>query len=92
MSQLLIFLGHILEGNIIFMKIDFEKASFKDFENIDGQDLNTTAYKFVEYLNFLKTNGHLNYRIESLTPVGPEMNLMLPGDSSPTWSVCLSFE
>ncbi|WP_179412687.1 aminotransferase class I/II-fold pyridoxal phosphate-dependent enzyme [Mucilaginibacter sp. E4BP6] len=71
------------------MKIDFEKASFKDFENIDGQDLNTTAYKFVEYLNFLKTNGHLNYRIESLTPVGPEMNLMLPGDSSPTWSVCL---
>lgn len=45
--------------------------------------------EFNAYLNFLKENGHLNYRIESLTPVGPEMNLMLPGDTSPTWSVCL---
>ncbi|MCW3118110.1 MAG: 8-amino-7-oxononanoate synthase/2-amino-3-ketobutyrate coenzyme ligase [Chitinophagaceae bacterium] len=69
--------------------IDFAKASFKDFENIPGQDIYTTAKEFVEYLNFLKENGHLNYRIESLSPVGPEMNLILPGDTHPTWCVCL---
>jgi glycine C-acetyltransferase len=71
------------------MKIDFTKASFKDFENIEGQDIVETAKEFQEYLNFLKANGHLNYRIESLTHVGPEMNLVLPGDDHPTWCVCL---
>ncbi len=71
------------------MKMDFTKASFKDFENIEGQDIYETAKEFQEYLNFLKANGHLNYRIESLTHVGPEMNLVLPGDDHPTWCVCL---
>ena len=64
------------------MKIDFSKASFKDFENIEGQDIYETARGFQEYLDFLKANGHLNYRIESLTHVGPEMNLVLPGEST----------
>ena len=71
------------------MKIDFEKASFKDFEYVEGQNVYTTALEFEKYLNFLKANGHLNYRIESLSPCGPEMNLLLPGDSEPTRSVCL---
>lgn len=71
------------------MNIDYTKASFKDFENIAGQDAFATAAEFQHYLNFLKSNGHLNYRIESLSPVGPEMNLMLPGDAHPTWAVCL---
>jgi glycine C-acetyltransferase len=71
------------------MEIDFKSASFKDFENIAGQDIYTTASEFNLYLDFLKANGHLNYRIESRSPVGPEMNLMLPGDVVPTWSVCL---
>lgn len=71
------------------MNIDYTKASFKDFENIAGQDAFATAAEFQHYLNFLKSNGHLNYRIESLSPVGPEMNLMLPGDAHPTWAVCM---
>lgn len=71
------------------MKIDFEKASFKDFENIEGQDIYATAFEFEKYLNFLRANDHLNYRIESLSPVGPEMNLLLPGDEHPTLCVCL---
>jgi glycine C-acetyltransferase len=69
--------------------MNYEQASFKDFENIAGQDIYTTASAFQEYLDFLSINGHLNYRIESLTAVGPEMNLMLPGDKHPTWCVCL---
>jgi len=71
------------------MKTDFTKASFKDFENIPRQDIFTTAEEFQQYLDFLKDNGHLNYRIQSLSPVGPEMDLMLPGDAEPTRSVCL---
>lgn len=71
------------------MKIDFNTATFKDFENIPGQDIFKTAEQFQNYLDFLKNNGHLNYRIQSLSPVGPEMDLMLPGQSQPARSVCL---
>jgi glycine C-acetyltransferase len=71
------------------MKINYESASFKDFENMEGMDVYATALEFQKYLQFLKDSGHLNYRIESLSPVGPEMNLMLPGDAHPTWCVCL---
>jgi len=71
------------------MDIDFNKASFKDFENVPGQDIFETAKEFQRYLDFLKSNDHLNYRIQSLSPVGPEMDLMLPGDKQPTRSVCL---
>jgi glycine C-acetyltransferase len=71
------------------MKIDFNTASFKDFENIEGQNIYATATEFKAYLNFLEANGHLNYRIESLSPVGPEMELILPGDTESTLCVCL---
>jgi glycine C-acetyltransferase len=70
-------------------KIDFHKASFRDFENIPGMDAFATAAYFQEYLNFLRENGHLNYRIESRSPVGPEMDLVLPGDEHTTRCVCL---
>ncbi len=71
------------------MKISFENASFKDFENIPDQGLYTTVDEFHDYLNFLRRNGHLNYRIESLSPVGPEMDLQLPGDEGGIRAVCL---
>lgn len=71
------------------MEIDYTKASFKDFENVPGQDIIETAKEFSKYLDFLRENGHLNYRIESLSPVGPEMDLILPGDSKATRAICL---
>ncbi len=71
------------------MKKDYQHSSFKDFENIPGQDAFKTAKDFQDYLNYLKQHGHLNYRIESSSPVGPEMDLLLPGDQHPTRSVCL---
>jgi glycine C-acetyltransferase len=92
MSQLFNFLTLIFSAHqysTIMKTIDFPTASFKDFENIPGQDIYATAREFVLYLDFLKENGHFNYRIESLSPVGPEMNLILPGDEHPTWCVCL---
>ncbi|SEN01589.1 glycine C-acetyltransferase [Mucilaginibacter gossypiicola] len=71
------------------MNKNFQNASFKDFENVPGQDLYTTVNEFHEYLDFLRNNGHLNYRIESVSPVGPEMDLLLPGHTKTTRSVCL---
>lgn len=71
------------------MNIEYKTASFKDFENVPGWDAFATAKEFQLYLNFLQENGHLNYRIESISPVGPEMQLLLPGKSTPTKSVCL---
>lgn len=71
------------------MNATFQNNSFKDYENIKGQDFVATAKDFKDYLSYLKEQGHLNYRIESLSPVGPEMNLVLPGKVNPNWSVCL---
>lgn len=71
------------------LNINYENASFKDFENIAGYNIYATAKEFRNYLGFLEEHGHLNYRIESLSPVGPEMKLMLPGEKRPTWCVCL---
>jgi glycine C-acetyltransferase len=69
--------------------IDYNNASFKDFESIAGQDVYATAAEFRDYLDFLKANGHFNYRIESFSPCGPEMDLLLPGDTKTTRCVCL---
>lgn len=69
--------------------IDFTTASFKSFESIAGQNVYSTAAEFQDYLNFLKANGHLNYRIESTSHVGPEMDLILPGETKTTRCVCL---
>ena len=71
------------------MDINYEQASFKDFENISGSDIYSTAQEFQQYLDFLKSHGHLNYRIESLSHVGPTMKLVLPGEKRPKWCVCL---
>jgi glycine C-acetyltransferase len=71
------------------MNIDYSKASFKDFENVPGWDAFRTAAEFQRYLTYLKDRDHLNYRIESLSPVGPEMQLVLPGSRSLSNAVCL---
>ncbi|MEJ2901687.1 aminotransferase class I/II-fold pyridoxal phosphate-dependent enzyme [Pedobacter panaciterrae] len=61
------------------MKIDFEKASFKDFENPAGLDAYQRAALFDEYLDFLQARGHLNYRLVGLTGCGPTVDLDIPG-------------
>jgi glycine C-acetyltransferase len=61
------------------MNIDFNKASFKDFENIPGMDAYARAAIFNDYLNLLEKRGHLNYRMETTSGCGPEVELKLPG-------------
>lgn len=60
------------------MNINFEKASFRDFENIPGMDVNRRSAYFAEYLNYLKAGSRLNYRLEATTGCGPEVELDLP--------------
>jgi len=68
--------------------IDFAKASFRDFENIPELDVMERAGEFQLFLDYLSTNGHLNYRIESMSGCAPEMDLLLPGKSKAQRCAC----
>jgi len=70
------------------MEINFDKASFRDFENIPGLDAVARAKEFQLFLDYLKDKGHLNYRIQSLSGCAPEMDLMLPGKSTSQRCTC----
>jgi len=62
------------------MKIDFEKASFKDFENIPGVDPYGWASLWADYVNDRTSVGQFNYRQENLSGCGPEMKLDIKGN------------
>jgi glycine C-acetyltransferase len=59
------------------MQIDFEKASFKDFENIPGLDPYKWASLWTAYVNDRTSVGQFNYRQENLSGCGPEMELVI---------------
>lgn len=61
-------------------KIDFKKATFKDFENIPHLDLQQRAELFFSFLKFMEENEHMNYRLTSLSGCAPEMEILRPGD------------
>lgn len=64
------------------MKIDFEKASFKDFENIPGLDPYRWALLWTDYVKDRTRVGQFNYRQENLSGCGPEMELDIKGNSN----------
>ncbi|RMZ59874.1 aminotransferase class I/II-fold pyridoxal phosphate-dependent enzyme [Chryseobacterium nematophagum] len=49
------------------MSINFETATFKDFENIPELDIAHRAEIFYDFLNYMKSNGHMNYRLKNTT-------------------------
>jgi glycine C-acetyltransferase len=65
------------------MKIDYEKASFKDFENIPGLNAFERAEAFDDYLNYLDDKGHLNYRLLNTTGCGPELDILTSRSAGP---------
>lgn len=71
------------------MSINFLSASFKDFENIPYLDIQERASTFQAYLDFLQTNGHLNYRLESFSACSPEMEIIHSNRELP--ASCISF-
>jgi len=62
------------------MKINLEKASFKDFENIPGANPWESSRLFGQYVDNWESRGHWNYRQESLSGCLPEVDLNLPGN------------
>jgi glycine C-acetyltransferase len=66
-------------SNITCMKIDFENASFKDFENIPGLDPYQWADQWSQYVAYKSGKGQMNYRFEAQSGCGPEISLCVPG-------------
>lgn len=60
------------------MEIDFVQATFKDFKNIPEVNAFERAEKFNEFLDYMKDNGHLNYRLVTSTGCSPEMEIETP--------------
>lgn len=59
--------------------IDFENASFKDFENIVGLDPYGWADQWCQYVAYKSARGQMNYRFEAQSGCGPIIDLKVPG-------------
>ncbi|SDF70409.1 glycine C-acetyltransferase [Mucilaginibacter pineti] len=60
-------------------QINYEKASFKDFENIPELDPFGWADEFDKYVKDWDSRGHWNYRQLSLNGCRPEVEMDIPG-------------
>lgn len=63
------------------MEIEFTKATFKDFENIAEMDMSQRAEVFFDFLNFMKSNGHMNYRLKNFSGCNSTMNVEIENKS-----------
>jgi len=61
------------------MGIDFSKMSFKDFENIPNLDIYERSKMHEKYLNYLRENEFMNYRLLATSGCGPEIELAEDG-------------
>lgn len=61
------------------MNVDYTKASFKDFENIPNLDIFERAKAHEGYLNYLRENEFMNYRLLATSGCGPEIGLAEDG-------------
>lgn len=61
------------------MKQTYTQASFKDYEDIPGLDIYQRAEAHQGYLNYLKDNNFMNYRLLATSGCGPEINLAKDG-------------
>ena len=65
------------------MRINFANASFKDFENIPGLDIQQRAELFSDFLGFMTDHHHMNYRLLNLSGCGPQMQVITPVSTLP---------
>lgn len=61
------------------MDTDFTKASFKDFENPPNLNIYERAKAHEGYLNYLRDNEFMNYRLLATSGCGPEIGLAEDG-------------
>jgi glycine C-acetyltransferase len=57
------------------MSIDFETATFKDFENISDYDIAQRADYFYEFLDHMTAKGHMNYRLKNTSGTNATLNI-----------------
>ncbi|KXH81104.1 aminotransferase class I/II-fold pyridoxal phosphate-dependent enzyme [Chryseobacterium kwangjuense] len=57
------------------MSIDFTTATFKDFENIPDYDIAQRADHFYEFLDHMKSRGHMNYRLKNTSGSNATLNI-----------------
>lgn len=57
------------------MKQIYTQASFKDYEDIPELDVYQRAQAHTGYLNYLKENDFMNYRLLAISGCGPEIEL-----------------
>lgn len=69
--------------------INFEKASFKDFETIPNLNAFQRADIFKEFTDYMETQGHMNYRFVTSTGCGPEIWVNSPYLSEPRHCISL---
>ena len=60
-------------------KINYEKASFRDFEHMKGLDMYETAQEFWNYVDDWESRGHWNYRQECVSGCKPVVDVLSRG-------------
>ncbi|GAE65766.1 aminotransferase class I/II-fold pyridoxal phosphate-dependent enzyme [Chryseobacterium indologenes] len=63
------------------MSINFATATFRDFENIPDYNMTQRAELFHEFLEYLKSNGHVNYRLKNNSSCNSVMNVNIDNTS-----------
>ncbi|ASE60842.1 aminotransferase class I/II-fold pyridoxal phosphate-dependent enzyme [Chryseobacterium indologenes] len=63
------------------MSINFATATFRDFENIPDYNMTQRAELFYEFLEYLKSNGHVNYRLKNNSSCNSVMNVNIDNTS-----------
>ncbi|WP_184550712.1 aminotransferase class I/II-fold pyridoxal phosphate-dependent enzyme [Mucilaginibacter sp. FT3.2] len=69
--------------------IDFEKATFKNFENIPDLNAFQKAEIFKDFTDYMEDQGHMNYRFVTSNGCGPEMWVSSPFQKDPKKCVSL---
>lgn len=69
--------------------IDFNKASFKDFESVPHLNAFERAEIFKDFTNYMEAEGQMNYRFVTSNGCGPEMWVNSPFQKVPTRCVSL---
>ena len=57
------------------MNIDFNTATNKDFENIPGHNIAQRAEEFYKFLEYVESQGHMNYRLKNTTGTNSVVNV-----------------
>lgn len=59
------------------MSIDFTTATFKDFENIPDFNILQRAEAFSDFLEYMKSNGRMHYRLRNTTGTNATLNVSI---------------